>query len=236
MAEPEVPVRNAATVIVVRDRPDGAGIETLLLRRSAELVFHGGSWVFPGGRIDAGDYPTDRPEDHEAAAAAAASREAQEEAGIVIDPGSLVPWAHWTTPPGRPRRFSTWFFLAPLVWAETTITVDGGEIHDHLWVTAAEAFDAHAAGRVELPAPTFVSLHRLGGYRSVADALARIPTEPYRRFRPRLVFDGTTQVAALYEGDVGFCTEGEVDLHADGPRHRLWVSEIPWRYELSPTL
>ena len=31
-------------------------LEVLLARRSSKLAFHGGAWVFPGGRIDPDDY------------------------------------------------------------------------------------------------------------------------------------------------------------------------------------
>ena len=40
----------AATVIVLRDGPDGP--EALMLKRDRDLSFAGGMWVFPGGRID----------------------------------------------------------------------------------------------------------------------------------------------------------------------------------------
>ena len=50
----------AATVVLLRDGE--AGIEVLLGRRSSRLDFHGGAWVFPGGRIDPEDY-ADRPDD-----------------------------------------------------------------------------------------------------------------------------------------------------------------------------
>ena len=32
----------------------------LLVRRNAQLAFHGGAWVFPGGRVDAADYAGER--------------------------------------------------------------------------------------------------------------------------------------------------------------------------------
>jgi 8-oxo-dGTP pyrophosphatase MutT (NUDIX family) len=43
-----VPVREAATVVLVRDRPH---LEVLLLRRSASVVFSPGASVFPGGGV-----------------------------------------------------------------------------------------------------------------------------------------------------------------------------------------
>jgi 8-oxo-dGTP pyrophosphatase MutT (NUDIX family) len=50
-------VRDAATVILVRDRPD---LEVFVLRRNMALVFAPGATVFPGGAVD--------PEDLELAA------------------------------------------------------------------------------------------------------------------------------------------------------------------------
>jgi len=49
---PAVP-RDAATVILIRE--DAVGIEAFLLRRTAELEFAPGAYVFPGGSVDARD-------------------------------------------------------------------------------------------------------------------------------------------------------------------------------------
>jgi 8-oxo-dGTP pyrophosphatase MutT (NUDIX family) len=59
---PAVP-RDAATVILLRQaapdddgpRDDGPGVEAFLLRRTAELEFAPGAYVFPGGSVDAED-------------------------------------------------------------------------------------------------------------------------------------------------------------------------------------
>ena len=76
----EIPIRPAATVILARD--GDRSVEVLLVRRAAELAFHGGSWVFPGGRVDPNDYAVCGADDIEGAARAAAVREAREEAGL----------------------------------------------------------------------------------------------------------------------------------------------------------
>jgi 8-oxo-dGTP pyrophosphatase MutT (NUDIX family) len=47
-----VAVREAATVVLVRDRP---ALEVLMLRRTPHAVFSPGASVFPGGAVDAGD-------------------------------------------------------------------------------------------------------------------------------------------------------------------------------------
>ena len=108
----------AATTVLVRDG-DG-GIEVLMCRRNSKLAFAGGAWVFPGGRVDPGDWdgdPTDDLRDVRTVDAArrAAVREAAEEAGAVVDPTSLVLISHWTPPIEAPKRFATYFFLGPTV-------------------------------------------------------------------------------------------------------------------------
>lgn len=48
-----VPVRQAATVMLVRDGADG--VEVAMLRRSLTASFVGGAYVFPGGAVDPQD-------------------------------------------------------------------------------------------------------------------------------------------------------------------------------------
>ena len=52
--DPDKPLLLAATVVVVRDGDDG--LEVLMVLRHKNLKFGGGSWVFPGGRVDDADY------------------------------------------------------------------------------------------------------------------------------------------------------------------------------------
>ena len=49
----EVPVRDAATVMLLRDGE--AGIEVCMLRRNLNSDFVGGAYVFPGGAVDPSD-------------------------------------------------------------------------------------------------------------------------------------------------------------------------------------
>ena len=105
--------RPAATVVPLRDGE--RGLEVLLLRRSSGGTF-GGIWVFPGGQVDGADAAGLAVESNDAEVAAArraAVREAQEEAGLELDLDRLVTLSFWLPPPEAPRRFATWFFLAP---------------------------------------------------------------------------------------------------------------------------
>ena len=49
-----VPVRPAATVMLIRDHPLN-GLEVFMLQRTMSAVFAKGMYVFPGGRVDAAD-------------------------------------------------------------------------------------------------------------------------------------------------------------------------------------
>ena len=222
MSEPpeENPAIPAATVVLIRD--GATGLETLMLRKNAALAF-GGMWVFPGGRVDPGDG------DGEEGARRAAARESREEADLVVDPDTLVPYAHWVPPPVAPKRFATWFFLAPAPEG-AEVTIDMGEIHDHVWVTPATALDRHAEGEVELAPPTWVTLNRLAAAADVAAALADARSEPVERFETHITKTTSGELIATWHGDVAY---GGGDGDAPGPRHRLIMRKGPWTYERS---
>ena len=215
----------AATVIVARD--GGNGLETLLIRRNTALEFAGGMWVFPGGRIDPTDYPAEAPHDEEGAARRAAVREAMEEAGLVLDEGNLVEFSHWTAPRVAPKRFATWFFLAPCPPGTPVITIDGGEIHDHAWMRPADAIAQRDAGEIDLAPPTWVTLHRLARSADLAAATVDARRQAAERFETR-VAPTEGGLVALWAGDVAYET-GTLD--DPGPRHRLWMIGSGWRYE-----
>jgi 8-oxo-dGTP pyrophosphatase MutT (NUDIX family) len=220
------PIVAAATVVLLRDAADG--IETLMLRRDSRLAFAGGMWVFPGGRVDPSDFPADDATDEEMLAAAernAAVREAAEEAGLVVAPDTLVPFAHWTPPPEAPKRFSTRFFVAPA--PPGAVTIDDGEIRDHMWVEPRAALVRRDALEIELAPPTWVTLHTLAASATVADALAEAAATELEHFTTKAVLtdDG---VVVLWHGDAGY-EHGEAAR--EGPRHRLWMVDTGWRYE-----
>ena len=214
----------AATVILLRDGPDG--IETLMLRRNSKLEFAGGMWVFPGGRVDPEDYPPDAPEDVEAAVRVAAAREAEEEAGLRCDPEAMVPFSHWTPPMVAIKRYATWFFVAEAPTG--AVTIDDDEIHEHTWARPADVLTRRDAGEVELAPPTWVALDRLCRSATVAEALDEARNAPVEAFVTAIAKDGGDLVA-LWHGDAGYATG---DAGVNGPRHRLVMSTTsPWHYD-----
>ena len=83
------PTRPAATVLLLRDTPDG--IEVLMTRRSMTASFAPGAYVFPGGGVDASDAAAHRyakrragQSDLHLTQAIAAIRESFEELGVLL--------------------------------------------------------------------------------------------------------------------------------------------------------
>ena len=212
----------AATVILARD--GAAGLEVLMVRRSSSLAFAGGMWVFPGGRVDPDDRDPAAPADDLGAARRAGAREVAEEAGLVVDPASLVAFSHWTPPPGAPKRFATWFFVAAA--PPGAVTVDGGEIEAHVWVGPGEALARHRHDEVELIPPTWITLASLSAFDDVAALLTTARQRSPEVFVTRLavVTDGTV---ALYEGDAGYA---DGNPERPGGRHRLHMRAGGWSY------
>ena len=54
MRSSDVPLQPAATVMLLRDGPEG--VEVFMLRRTLSASFAGGQYVFPGGKVDGEDH------------------------------------------------------------------------------------------------------------------------------------------------------------------------------------
>src|SRR5690242_11358794 len=89
---------------------------------------------------------------------------------LVLALDELVPYAHWITPLGMPKRFDTWFFLAAAPPAQLGVH-DGKESTDSIWLSAQEALAGAESGRFKLPFPTTRNLIRLGKQPNVRAAL-----------------------------------------------------------------
>lgn len=131
-ADQTVPIRDAATVVLVRESETGPRV--LMGQRGSRAVFMPNKFVFPGGAVDPEDHTRDLAyqipeearrllswESHSCSVEGlinAALRELVEETGLTLkldaDPGRGVFdfFFRAITPPGRPRRFDARFFLA----------------------------------------------------------------------------------------------------------------------------
>ena len=209
MALPAVP-EPAATVILLRDGPDG--LEVLMTERPTAAGFAAGAMVFPGGKVEAGELDP----------RLTAIREAYEECGLLLarPPGGsppdgpaltalrarhgndfaavlaagglepaldlLVPFAHWITPTIRPRRFNAQFFLAPAPPGQE-VAADAREVVEAVWIRPRALLDEHEAGRRALVFVTYMNLLRLCRWRHAGEALAAATTTPVTTITPVLV-------------------------------------------------
>jgi len=199
-----------------------------MLRRNQRGQF-GGMWVFPGGMVDASDADPELPGDELATARRAAVREAREESAVEPDPGQLVALSHWLPPASAAKRFSTWIFLAPAPEL-SNVTVDGSEIHDHVWMPPAGVLAAHGRGEMQLVPPTWITLHWLSARASVQRALADAHGLEPERYATHIAHGtGDEGMVALWAGDAGY---EDLDLRRAGRRRRLWMTPGAWRLEL----
>jgi recombination protein RecT len=152
------PTRPAATVLLLRDAPEG--LEVLMTRRSATASFAPGAFVFPGGVIDAGETPSQ-----------AAVRETDEELNVKITEESLRVLARWITDRDLPKRFDVTFFVARMPEGQTPVA-DEAEQFEPVWVRPADALARHEAGTFFMIFPTIRTLERLAKFADVDAVLA----------------------------------------------------------------
>ena len=118
----------------------------------------------------------------------------------------LIPYAHWITPEGMPKRFDTWFFLAAAP-PDQLGAHDGKESTDSIWVSPREALAGGESGRFKLPFPTTRNLIKLGKQPRVAAALDDARGKPIVTVMPVMTrHNGGRQLVipreAGYDGEV----------------------------------
>src|SRR5205809_699603 len=128
------------------------------------------------------------------------------ENGLLLALDELVPYAHWITPEGMPKRFDTWFFLAAAP-PEQVGAHDGKESTDSIWVSPREALEGGESGRFKLPFPTTRNLIKLGKQQSVKSALDDSRGKPVVTVMPVMTrLNGGRQLRipleAGYDGDL----------------------------------
>ncbi len=183
---PDVPIRPAATVLLLRTT--ASGLEVFVQTRASGMEFAPDVTVFPGGGIEPSDGDDLR---------VTAARETHEECGVRVPPGDLVPLSRWVTPPGRPRRYDTVFYLAALPAGQeaaciTTEAVSAG------WHRPQAVIDAWLEGRSKLMAPTFSQLFQLLPFDTVEDALGWAAEGA--DLTPVAVAGGTTRAERRFPG------------------------------------
>lgn len=98
----------------------------------------------------------------------------------------LVPFAHWVTPVDSPKRYDTFFFLAPTP-ADQIAAHDGREAVETIWISPRTAMAEADAKRATLVFATRLNLLKLGRSRTVAAALAAASADTIVTVCPQLV-------------------------------------------------
>ncbi len=211
----------AATVVLLRDGTDG--METLMLRKNSKIAF-AGMWVFPGGAIDPQDLEAAGGEE-KAASRLAAAREAQEESGLQPCLDDMLQLSHWTTPVVEPKRFSTWFYVAPVA-CDGDVVIDGNEIHDSQWISINDAVLGHEHGDLGMFPPTYLTLIYLSRYHTVADVLTGEAETVPAEVLP-VMGKANEELVLMLEGDAGYDSG---DASKEGPQHRATLRDGYWQY------
>lgn len=174
----------AVSVIPVR-KSAGPGLDVFVQHRARTMDFAASVVVFPGGRVNTEDYaqPHDEPiSEHvldqqvtawtrtsiaesglgltrelSRALLRCGQREVQEETGLILEPGDLIPWANWITPPDLPKRFDTYFFVAQIREGQH-LTHQTTEADSSEWRTVDSLLSAYEAKEIRLMRPTLALL------------------------------------------------------------------------------
>jgi 8-oxo-dGTP pyrophosphatase MutT (NUDIX family) len=98
----------------------------------------------------------------------------------------MIPYAHWITPEGLPKRFDTHFFLvaAPV---DQLGAHDGCESVEGLWIRPQQALAEAEARRRTLVFATHLNLKKLAGFASVSAAVAATRARAIVTVMPKVI-------------------------------------------------
>lgn len=182
-----VPPRSAATVLLLRENEQG--LQTYMMCRASTMAFAANAYVFPGGRLDPADLERGATLQFEEATLASLSlrmsadldetrgllicavRELEEEAGVTLDPHSLVLLDHWVTPEWEKLRYDVRFFIAHMP-ADQIAEPHGTEAVAARWIAPADAITQANQGNMLLMAPTRAALVHLLQHSQIASLVA----------------------------------------------------------------
>ncbi|WP_166791232.1 NUDIX hydrolase [Cryobacterium sp. Hh7] len=183
-----------------------------------------------GGSADSDDpiAPAAAEAVEQLAARRAAVREVREETGLTVSADALVSTALWIPPSIAPKRMRTWFYLTTAPAGIIVLAED--EVIDYAWLRPAIALERHASAVMTLVAPTWVTLHGLQGFESVAAIVAHFTGRGLAHYETRLGASERGQVL-FWAGDVAY--DDQAHIEQEGGRHRLEIGQVPWVYTAS---
>jgi 8-oxo-dGTP pyrophosphatase MutT (NUDIX family) len=112
--------------------------------------------------------------------------------------GGVVPFAHWVTPEGAPKRFDTHFYLCrtPL---DASAKADGREIVAAEWIKPQDVIARAERGERAIMFPTLLNLMRLAESTDVDSALAAAAMRAKFTVVPRIERRGAMRFVVIPE-------------------------------------
>jgi 8-oxo-dGTP pyrophosphatase MutT (NUDIX family) len=153
-----------------------------------------------------------------------------EEDGLVLSLSQLGRWHHWITPELMPRRFDTYFFVAP-VGQDQRCRPDNHETVHGTWANPLKALTENDQGTLPLSPPTLVTLHQLLPFADLDTLVAETSSRSWPApIMPRLwPLDNSALIIEPWDPDYGRKSVNvKIDrLEADvlpvgAPFSRLW--------------
>lgn len=83
-----------------------------------------------------------------------------QDSGLNLSISKLGRWHHWITPQLMPRRFDTFFFMAPVERGQVCRPDNHETVHG-IWIHPRKALAENARGTLALSPPTLVTLHQM---------------------------------------------------------------------------
>lgn len=123
--------------------------------------------------------------------------------GIEYAVDAVVPFAHWVTPVSMPKRFDTWFFLAPAP-ADQIGSHDGGESVESEWINPNTALAEWEAKTKTIVFATRMQLVKLGRSRTSSDAFKASAADPIMTVMPVLDKDAPGEPHLRIPAEAGY--------------------------------
>jgi 8-oxo-dGTP pyrophosphatase MutT (NUDIX family) len=163
------PRKSAVAIVLTRDA-DGL-LRVLIGRRNPKLRLLGGYYAFPGGAIEETDGSLDT-EAEEDVLRRTASRELEEETGVIVPPDAFQPAGRRITPPFVPVRFDSLMFVAEVDSARAIEPEVPGELLDIRWASPQALRDEWRDLSIRVAPPLIPILQQLA--EAEAETLAEI--------------------------------------------------------------
>jgi 8-oxo-dGTP pyrophosphatase MutT (NUDIX family) len=106
--------------------------------------------------------------------------------GLTLASELMIPYAHWITPTGLPKRYDTHFFLVAAPVGQLGAH-DGWESVEGLWIRPQQALQDAEARRRTLVFATQLNLEKLSRYGSVHEAAEKTLASPIVTVMPKVI-------------------------------------------------